>query len=75
MVNYKRARMSSSSEDEGLDDLEFDGESDGDNDIDENILDALEEDLAAEVSDADEVWLSYWFISCILRLMSGPVDL
>ena len=32
---------------EALDDLEFDGSSD-DNDIDEDILDALEEDLAAE---------------------------
>lgn len=35
------------SEEEALDDLEFDGSSD-DNDIDEDILDALEEDLAAE---------------------------
>lgn len=47
--------MSSSSEDEGLEDLDFEGDSDAENEIDENILDALEEDLAAEASEADEV--------------------
>ena len=37
------------SEEEALDDLEFNGSSDEEeNEIDEDILDALEEDLAAE---------------------------
>lgn len=35
------------SEEEALEDLEFEGSSDGDDGIDEDILDALEEDLAA----------------------------
>lgn len=47
--------MSSSSEEEGLDDLEFDGDSDASNDTDMGILDALEEDLAAEACEVDEV--------------------
>lgn len=48
--------MSSDSEDE---DIAFDEDgSDQDNEIDEDILGALEEDLAAEASEADEVgWL------------------
>lgn len=42
------------SEEEALDDLEFNGSSDDeDNEIDEDILDALEEDLAAEEAASD----------------------
>ncbi|KAI0683697.1 WD40-repeat-containing domain protein [Cytidiella melzeri] len=47
--------MSSDSEDEALDDLGFDEEaSELEPEIDENILGALEEDLAAEASEAHE---------------------
>ena len=48
--------MSSSSDDEGLDDLEFEGTTEPDDDIDDEILGALEEDLAAEAEEAEEVW-------------------
>ena len=47
--------MSSSSEDEGLDDLDFDGASEAEHEIDEDILGALEEHLAADASEVDEV--------------------
>lgn len=49
--------MSSDSEDEALDDLEFEEASEAENEIDEDILGALEEDLAAEVSEVEEVCL------------------
>lgn len=39
--------VSSDSDDDVYDDLDFDGASEDDNNIDEDILDALEEDLAA----------------------------
>lgn len=61
--------MSSSSEDEGLDDLEFEGASDAENEIDEDILDALEEDLAAEASEAEEVQFVHWLKAIVCRLM------
>ena len=51
----------SDSDDEGLDDGEFDRTTEADDDVDEDILDALEGDLAAaaeEGSDADDVCLS-----------------
>lgn len=47
-------------DDEGIDDNEFDRTTEGDDDIEEDILDALEGDLAAaaeENSDADDVCL------------------
>ena len=51
--------VNSDSDDDVYDDLEFDGASDGDDNIDEDILGALEEDLAAaaaaEATEGDEV--------------------
>lgn len=44
----------SDSEEEGLDDLEFDRTTEADEDIDEDILDALEGDLAAAAEEATE---------------------
>ncbi len=47
--------MASDSEDEALEDLQYDDASDASEGIDEEILDALEGTLAAEESDADDV--------------------
>ena len=43
------------SEDEALEHLGFDEDSDGDEEIDEDILDAIEGDLAAEEAASEEV--------------------
>lgn len=48
--------MSSESEDDAIDDLEFEEASEPEHEIDEDILGALEEDLQAEASEVDEVW-------------------
>lgn len=51
----------SDTDDEGIDDNEFDRTTEADDDVDEDILDALEGDLAAaaeEGSDIDDVCLS-----------------
>ena len=47
--------MSSSSDEEALDDLEFEGNTEPDDEIEDDILGALEEDLAAEAEEAEEV--------------------
>ncbi len=51
--------VSSDSDDDAYDDLDFDGASEDNDNIDEDILDALEEDLAAaaaaEATDGEEV--------------------
>ena len=57
--------MSSDSEDEALDDLEFEEASEAENEIDEDILGALEEDLAAEVSEVEEVSSRTLFVNRI----------
>ena len=58
--------VSSDSDDDAYEDLDFDGVSDDDNNIDEEILGALEEDLAAaaaaEATEGDEV-RRYYFAS------------
>ena len=72
--------MSSDSEEDALDDLVFDEDgSDQENEIDEDILGALEEDLANEASEADDVsvqlcWDSLltisWFKCCYVRVLT-----
>lgn len=67
----------SGSEDEGigLDDAEFDRTTEGDDDIDDDILDALEGDLAREAAEeatADEVCSCHFSLPAfVAHVLSG----